>query len=122
MFGLQLEPVEKQLLPYKGLPVCLLMKDGSRKIGQLTACGSGRLILNGGTVDSSDATILRKTAARRAGRRRTRKQQDSPEPRQPQTEAEWDDLSFAPFGLEPMFTSMPKENVLLKTVDSVLVL
>ncbi|MBW5449429.1 hypothetical protein GE107_25715 [Cohnella sp. CFH 77786] len=124
MFELRLDPDEKQLHPYKGHQVCLLMKDGTRKIGQLTACISGKVILNGGADDPIEATISRKAAATRrgAGRRRARKPLDPPAPHQPQQEQEWDDFSFAPIGLERPLASLPRESVPLKKVDSILVL
>jgi hypothetical protein len=133
MFGLMLDPDEKQLLPYKGRQVCLLMKDGSRKIGKLTGCVSGRLILNGEAQDAAGATLSRKTTARRQDRRR-RKPQNTSAPQVPQQDAIWgdfsggfpegfsDDFSLAPLGMDPMFASNPKEKVPLNTVESILIL
>jgi hypothetical protein len=122
MFGLILEPEEKKLLPFRGMPVCLLMKDGSRKIGLLTSCGSGRLVLNGEFGNNGEVTVSRKTAARRTNRKRGRKPQESAEPLQLHAEGDRDGLPFAQIGPEPMFSSMPRENVPLKSVDSIVVL
>ncbi len=121
MFGLILEPDEKQLEPYRGAAVCLVMKDGSRKIGQLTACGSGRLILNG-EGENGEAKISRKNGARRLNRKRTRKAQASSETVSPPVDGEWGDLSISPIGMEPYAPAMPKENIPLKTVESVIIL
>jgi hypothetical protein len=121
MFGLQLDPDEKQLLPYCGLPVCLLMKDGSRKVGQLTACRAGRLVLNGIGAETEIAGVSRKTDTRRKKHPRARKPKQAP-PRNLPPPMPTDDFTFAPWGFEPPFASMPRENVQLDTIDSILVL
>lgn len=124
MFGQMLDPDAKQLSPFIGLPVCLIMKDGSRKIGQLTACKSGRIILNGDDGDAGDATVSRKTGTRRTGRRRARKSEDAQEAFRPGPEETslWGELPAEPFGLDPGFSPMARESVPLKSVESVLVL
>ena len=122
MFGLRLKPSEKELIPYYGQPVCLLMKDGSRKIGQLTACQGGKIILNGGDGDVNEAKISRKTAVRRTARKRTRKPLDPPAGEQPPEGGGWGDFSFAPLSFEPPFAPLPRENVPIKSVESVLLL
>ena len=57
MFEFCLEPVEAKLLPYCGHPVCLLMKDGTRKFGRMTACRKGNVILNGEAPFERTATV-----------------------------------------------------------------
>lgn len=123
MFGLILEPEEKQLLPFCGMPVCLLMKDGSRKIGQLTSCGSGRLVLNGVSAGGGNATVSRKTAARRTSRKRARKPREDFDIPMPPAAEEWNGLSIAPPGPDPGFAPSPqRENVPLRSVESILIL
>lgn len=122
MFELQLHPEEKQLLPYRGMPVCLIMKDGSRKIGQLTACRGGKIILNGNAEDDREAAVTRKTAARRAKRPRARKPAGTFAPRQGLENPEWDDFGGGFFDGQPPFASTPREKVPLNAVESVLVL
>lgn len=38
---------EENIVRFCGLPVCVIMQDGSRHAGILSSCGNGRLILNG---------------------------------------------------------------------------
>ncbi|WP_276358345.1 hypothetical protein [Cohnella caldifontis] len=121
MFGLMLEPVEKAILPYCGRAVMVLMKDGSRKIGQLTSCSSGRLVLNGEEESGEEAFVSRKARIRRTSRRRTRKSRIDPAP---QPAESWDGLSLAPLGPEPPspYPMFPRESVPLKAVESILLL
>lgn len=126
MFGLMLEPEEKQLTPFFGMPVCLLMKDGSRKIGQLTSCRAGKLTLGGEVKDAGDATVSRKESQRRSKRPRTRKPKQSvsdkpvftPEPGY----NEFDEFAVSSLGFEPMLSGRARENVPLHSVESILVL
>lgn|GEM_PF-2261820 len=131
MFECRVEPLEKQLLPYCGMPVCLLMKDGRRIVGRMTACRKGALILNGDSLNKpATAAFSRSTAGRRA--KRTRIQSRN---RKPQTTA---NLPFvpveplAPFGpIEPLaplrleppaWGTAKSDQVPLRTIESVLIL
>lgn len=125
MFECRVEPVEKQLLPYCGMPVCLLMKDGRRIVGRMTSCRKGALILNGdGRSESAAAASSRSTAGRRA--KRTRIQSRN---RKPQTTANVPYVPvepLAPFGslsLGPLAWETAKSNqVPLRAIESVLIL
>ncbi|MBB6734872.1 hypothetical protein [Cohnella zeiphila] len=45
-------PVDKErLLQLRGLPVCIVMKDGERHYGVLTGCSRGKIVLNGSPDD-----------------------------------------------------------------------
>lgn len=118
LFECRVEPVEKQLLPYYGMPVCLFMKDGERIVGRLTACRKGAVILNGDGHAKPAATAARSAAGRRA--KRTRAQARPPKPLPAA------DVPFAPFGplsLEPPSWGMAKSDpVPLRAIESVLIL
>jgi hypothetical protein len=121
MFELRVEPEEKQLLPFYGMPVLLLMKDGSSKVGRLTTCRAGRIILNGAESDEAEAAVPRSKKARR--RTRSRKPKELPAAVKPEVLDEADDFAFAPFGSGPTEVSAPpRESVPLQTVDSILIL
>jgi hypothetical protein len=122
MFGLVLEPDEKQILPYCGMPVLVLMKDGSRKIGQLTSCSSGRLVLNGDAPGGEEAVVSRKAGVRRAARRRPRAQTDDRWGAAPPPPEGWDGLSIPPLGPEPQIPFAVRESVPLKAVESIMIL
>ncbi|WP_027094692.1 hypothetical protein [Cohnella thermotolerans] len=61
---------EEHLLPFKGLPVCVVMNDGTRHFGLLTGCSKGKVVLNGDLEDdpfnAPPANSVRKPARRRA--------------------------------------------------------
>jgi len=117
MLDCHVEPVEKRLLPYCGMPVCLLMKDGSRIVGRMTACRKGAVILNGDAASKSAATASRSTVGRRANRARTRVATRKPAPQLPAMPP------FAPLSLEPLAWSMTESNqVPLHSIESVLIL
>lgn len=41
---------EERISQFCGSPVLIVMKDGTRHIGQLTACRGGKVLLNGGAA------------------------------------------------------------------------
>jgi len=117
MFDCHVEPMEKRLLPYCGMPVCLLMKDGSRIVGRMTACRKGALILNGDAANKSAATASRSTVSRRANRARIRASTRKPAPQLPAMPP------FAPLSLEPLAWDVTESNqVPLNAIESVLIL
>jgi hypothetical protein len=61
---------EKQLLPLCGLPVCVVMKDGTRHFGVLTSCRDGKLVLNG--QPEEDSPLPSRRAKKRGQRPRKR--------------------------------------------------
>lgn len=121
MFECRVEPVEKRLLPYCGMPVCLLMKDGRRIVGRMTACRKGAVILNGDGRGKPAATASRSTAGRRAKRTRVQSRNRAP---QPSANASF--APFAPFGplsLDPLSWGTAKsDQVPLRSIESVLIL
>jgi hypothetical protein len=121
MFEVRLEPNEQQLMPFYGMPVCLLMKDGSQKVGTLTACRAGRVILNGRVGEHVDLTLPRKKRVRRVNRARARKPKESSAAELPQVQG-GDDFDIDPFGLGPTYEASPPESVPARSVESVIVL
>jgi hypothetical protein len=121
MFEMRVEPEEQQLLPFYGMPVCLVMKDGSQKVGRLTACRSGRVILNGSDNDDAGSAVSRKRESRRKNHPRARKPKESPAAAKPEVPG-GDDFDIAPFGPGPQYTMPPPETVPLQAVESVLIL
>jgi hypothetical protein len=120
MFEMRVDPEEQQLVPFYGMPVCLVMKDGSQKVGRLTSCRAGRVILNGLDRDDSGLTLSRKQS-RRKTRPRARKPKQSPAADTPESQA-GDVFDIAPFGLGPQYAVPSPETVPLQAVDSVLIL
>lgn len=60
----------EELRQLRGLPVCVIMNDGSRHIGLLTGCSKTKIVLNGDPDDEASAPALagRAGAKGRAGR------------------------------------------------------
>ena len=121
MFELILEPEEKILQPYCGAMVCLNMKNGTRKIGRMTACSAGRLILNGEEGEIPEAKVSRKKSARRANRSRSREMQAASGSSH-MTDEMWGELSIAPIGMESYASVTARESIPLRTVESVMIL
>lgn len=120
LFECRVEPVESQLLPYRGMPVCLLMKDGGRIVGRLTACRKGSVILNGDSDGQAKpaATASRSAAGRRAKRNRVRSRHPKPLP-----VANVPSAPFGPLSLEPLPWDMERSGpVPLREIESVLIL
>lgn len=122
MIEFRLKPEKAQLLPHIGSPVCLVMKDGSFKIGQLTACRGGKISLNGSPDRARVAAVTRKSG-KRAGKSRA----NAAKPAVPipnEGHPAWQGPPFAPLGLEPLHAPAPapQENVPLHTVDSIFLL
>lgn len=133
MIEFRLKPERTELLPHIGAPVCLVMKDGSFKIGQLTGCRGGKISLNGPADRVRAAAITRKPG--KSGKRtgKTRANAAKPAARTPATaplpednhpHPAWQGPQFAPLSLEPLPAppSAPQENVPLHTVDSIFLL
>ena len=126
MFEYGVEPIENKLLPYCGHSVCLLMKDGTRKLGRMTACRRGSVILNGDNENKRAATAAREANGRRVGGKlltRSRKPLSSSTLPSWSAETAWDGMPFAPLSLVPLaFASAQRDQVPLQEIDSVLIL
>jgi len=125
MFEIRVAAEEEQLLPFCGYSVVLLMKDGTQKVGRLTACRSGRIVLNGTEADETD-TGVPKAATRRKRRTRTRNGKGrttklAAEPLQLAANPQFPVDPFS-FGPPPNYAPETREVVLLQNVNSVLVL
>lgn len=120
MFELILQPDEKVLQSYCGATVCVNLKDGTRKIGRMTACGAGRLILNG------EEGELKAKVARKKNHRRTSRSRGRASPADSGDfslqEGDWGALSIAPIGMEPEAHVMARVSIPLRTVESVVIL
>ncbi|TJY39858.1 hypothetical protein E5161_18150 [Cohnella pontilimi] len=124
MFEMRVAPEEQQLRQFYGMPVRLVMKDGSFKMGRLTGCRGGRIILNGTDGDDAETGLSRSKHSRRNSRTRSRKAKDTPVGAFPDAPPEVaGGFGFAPFGPGPaQFPAVPRESVPLHAVDSVLIL
>ena len=118
MFELVLQPDEKVLQPYCGAAVCVIMKDGTRKIGRLTACGAGRLVLNGEEGEIPKARVARK----KGGRARSSREMPAAYEDEPYTDGGWGGLSIAPIGMEPHADAAARETIPLRAIESVVIL
>jgi hypothetical protein len=132
----RLKPERTELLPHIGSPVCLVMKDGSLKFGQLTACRLSSLQLNGPTEQARSSAVSRNPCkSGKSGKRTTKTQSSaaksgphSPEsaPLADEIHPEWQEPPFHPLALEPLFppVSAPDkpENVPLDDIDSIFLL
>jgi len=118
LFELVLQPDEKVLQPYCGAMVCVIRKDGTRTIGRMTACGAGRLVLNGEEGEIPKARVARKKGGRaRSGRELAAEYEDAP-----YSDGGWGELSIAPIGLEPYAGTAARETIPLKSIESVVIL
>lgn len=125
MYKIRVEPKQQKLRPYCGMTVCLLMKDGSYKIGYLSACHKGSVVLNGNPyADHAHIASVRKA------RHKVKKQQARP--RQPQlslapqyaaSELALGGLQVGPIHLGPLTMQPPQPTkVPLQAIGSVLIL
>lgn len=126
MFEHCVEPVEKRLLPYCGMPVCLFMKDGSRIVGRLTACRKGAVILNGDSLRKQATAAARSTSGRRGKRTKIQSRKRGQQPTATGNAMPAPLAPFSPFGplsLEPPSWDAAKpDQVPLRAIDSVLIL
>jgi hypothetical protein len=68
-----MEPIfplhEEVVNRYCGYPVCVVMNDGSRHVGILSSCGSGKLLLNAeaGSVEANVTQVQPKVSKKKKG-------------------------------------------------------
>ena len=123
MFEFCVKPEERQLLPYRGMPVCLFMKDGSQIIGRMTAYRKGSVILNGEAGRARTAATGKPTG-RPVSRLRARKSQQAAAPQPCPFCMPWPDAPFAPLSLgpPPVLTASQRDAIPLQRIDAVLIL
>lgn len=65
---------EENIQRFCGLPVCVVMLDGTRHIGVLSHCGSGRVTLNGeeGISYTSEAEAVKAQPKKEKGKKSTK--------------------------------------------------
>jgi len=64
---------EEHLLQLRGLPVCVVMNDGTRYFGTLTGCSKDKLTLNGDLDDEPPGALTERTRTKSRRLSRSRK-------------------------------------------------
>lgn len=126
---------EEQLRELQGLPVCIVMNDGTHHFGLITGCSKGKVVLNGDVDDSASIPSApragRKTGKGRKGRRsghrlvkaagrRTKTGGGATAAEEPSSEEVG---GWGYFGLGPPVSPFgPKVELPIKPIDAVLLL
>lgn len=66
----QIPVTEDQLRQLQGLPVCIVMNDGTRHFGTITRCAKGKVVLNGSEDDSTADDYVPARTRRKGGKNR----------------------------------------------------
>lgn len=82
IFPLQEDVVQR----YCGLPVCVVMNDGTRHVGILSSCRGGRVLLNADPNSGTEA-ILNKVQPQASKKKKGGKKADSQQSEQAQTQS-----------------------------------
>ena len=132
----QVPVTEDQLRQLQGLPVCIVMNDGTRHFGTITGCAKGKVVLNGIEDDSAAEDDASARAGRKAGKNRNGRRAGSriAKTARSRSKAEGDGTADEPplqgangwgyFGLgpPPMPPFGPKVVLPIKPIDAVLLL
>lgn len=84
---------------YCGLPVCVVMNDGTRHVGILSSCQGGRMLLNadaGGGAEAMLAKVQPKDSKKKKGGKAIKEDHKSGQP-QAQTQAYFYDPYYGPY-------------------------
>ncbi|WP_127491053.1 hypothetical protein [Paenibacillus glycanilyticus] len=101
----QIYPLEEDIVSrYCGMPVYIIMKDGSRHIGRLSKCKGGKLTLNGDpNVSDADEpeAVPDKSSSKKSKKNSKSKFQQQAKSSKPEQPVQTQSYPFDPYYYEP---------------------
>ncbi|CAM4380761.1 hypothetical protein L1N85_23235 [Paenibacillus alkaliterrae] len=97
----QIYPMQEDVVnQYCGLPVCVIMNDGSRHVGILSSCKSGKLLLNAEMGGGAEA-MLNKVQPQVSKKKKGGKDKKGEKHKSGQAQAETQAYPYAPYYYGP---------------------